>query len=229
MPAIDTLLEDSDLPSDQKFACYSFVSPEGIKNCTMRAFKFRGAYATYEEAKARADCLAKSDPNFNVFVGECGKWLPWDPSLESKQAGDSHYHDERLQQLIDGYTANTKKAAQQEAERKREMLDENVRREGDKTNARERLKRKYKEKQDRLEKEEREREKEEGPRSAPVQQAQPVQKQDPESASQIKAEVDRLTSNQALIAQSTENIMSVDDKINKLQQKYKQMTSKKYE
>jgi hypothetical protein len=46
---IDHLTEDEPIQG-QLFVCLSFLSPEGIKNCSLRGVKFRGAFPTYETA-----------------------------------------------------------------------------------------------------------------------------------------------------------------------------------
>lgn len=55
---------------DQLWCCLSFIPFE-----TFDAIKIRGLYATFEEAQERANYLLKQDPNFNIFIGEVGKWL----------------------------------------------------------------------------------------------------------------------------------------------------------
>ena len=46
---------------------------------SVRGLKVRGVYDTQREAANRAKFLRKLDPNHNVFVGQVGFWLPWDP------------------------------------------------------------------------------------------------------------------------------------------------------
>ena len=75
---IDYLTEDKPIVN-QKFVCLSFLSPEGISNCKIRGLKIRGVYDTYEDATKEAKELRDMDKHFHVFVGEVGKWLPWDP------------------------------------------------------------------------------------------------------------------------------------------------------
>lgn len=120
---IDLLGEDKELPT-QKYVCMSFLSPEGIKNCSIRGLKIRGSYSSYEEATARAKELQDTDKDFHVFVGEVGKWLPWDPDPNS--AGDQVYREQELNNLMHAYKDNLQKAKAMEAERKSEMLDEAV-------------------------------------------------------------------------------------------------------
>jgi hypothetical protein len=47
---------------------------------TVRGVKVRGSYGNYKEACVRAKKLQKEDPAHDVFVGQVGYWLPWDPN-----------------------------------------------------------------------------------------------------------------------------------------------------
>ena len=51
---VDFLKEDEPI-HNQNWVCLSFLSPEGIKNCSTRGLKIRGVFATKEEAVKRAD------------------------------------------------------------------------------------------------------------------------------------------------------------------------------
>jgi hypothetical protein len=65
---------------------------------TVRGLKVRGVAPTYPEAAARAKKLQKQDPVHNIFVGEIGKWLPWDPSPNAIQ--EQEYAEDQLNQLM---------------------------------------------------------------------------------------------------------------------------------
>ena len=52
---------------------------------SVRGLKIRGSYSTKEEANNRAKKLQIIDSSFHVFVGEVGKWLPWDPNADGVQ------------------------------------------------------------------------------------------------------------------------------------------------
>lgn len=116
---IDYLTEDRPL-SNQSWVCLSFLSPEGIKNCSVRGIKVRGVYSTQEEAKKRADELQKEDPDFHVFVGEVGKWLAWDP--DPNDADDQVYRNKELNDLMKGYKANIEKSRRAQEEYKNDKL-----------------------------------------------------------------------------------------------------------
>ena len=59
-----------------------------------RGVKIRGSYDTLKEAQIRAKILQRRDKNFNVFVGQVGYWLPWDPSTEDIK--DQEYQEDQL-------------------------------------------------------------------------------------------------------------------------------------
>jgi hypothetical protein len=71
---------------------------------TIRGLKVRGVYDTYAEGMARAKTLQKLDPDFNVYVGQVGFWLPWDP--EPSEVPDQEYADDQLNQLMKKYKEN---------------------------------------------------------------------------------------------------------------------------
>ena len=86
----------------------------------MRGLKIRGVYGTKEEADERAKELQKFDPDFHVFVGEVGKWLPWDP--DPNDIKDQQYQEEELQKLMVGYKDNLEKAKKMQQQRKTDMI-----------------------------------------------------------------------------------------------------------
>lgn len=122
---IDYLTEDKPVPN-QKFVCLSFLSPEGISNCKIRGLKVRGVYETYEDASERAKELRDQDKHFHVFVGEVGKWLPWDPEPDSKNVKDAEYAETELNSLMKSYMKNQKAAKKFEEERKSQLLEKSV-------------------------------------------------------------------------------------------------------
>jgi len=82
---------------DDFFAVNSFRT-------TVQGLKVRGVFDTYGEAVNRAKTLQKLDPSFNVYVGQVGFWLPWDP--EPHTVADQEYADEQLNQLMKKYKEN---------------------------------------------------------------------------------------------------------------------------
>ena len=90
---------------------------------SVRGLKVRGIYDTLQEAEMRAKRLQKSDPNFNVFVGQVGFWLPWDP--EPKEIGEEQYLNDELNQLMTEYKANADKRDEVFNTRKRDLIQKN--------------------------------------------------------------------------------------------------------
>lgn len=116
----DYLYEDP-IISNQKFVCISVLTPKNFKEeTTMSTLKVRGSYETYEEAKKRADFLRNIDSNINVYVGEVGKWLPFEDNPE--HAKDHEYQNEQLNKMMKGYVENQEKAKEFHEQRKNEMI-----------------------------------------------------------------------------------------------------------
>ena len=72
----------------------------------VRGVKVRGVYDTKREADVRAKVLQKQDKHHNVFVGQVGYWLPWDPSLSYIDKVQGEYLDNDLNTLMQKYNEN---------------------------------------------------------------------------------------------------------------------------
>lgn len=124
---VDLLTEDTPIQG-QEYGVYSFLSPEGIKGCTVRAFKNRGSFATYEEASKYAEKIRNLEPVFHVFVGENFKWTAFDPDPNLVK-DNSNYYEPKLQELMKGTIENQEKAKEYEAQRKRQMIEDSIKEE----------------------------------------------------------------------------------------------------
>jgi len=127
MSKSDYLTEDAFLPSGQKYICMSFLTNKlGAEDTdtktTLSGIKIRGAFETYEAACEHAKTVQSIDPYFNVFVGEMGKWLPFDPSPDSDVVKDSQYANEELNNMMKTYMENQEKAKIYHEQRKQEMV-----------------------------------------------------------------------------------------------------------
>jgi len=71
---------------------------------SVRGVKIRGTYESIKEAQAKAEMLRKRDPNFHVYVGQVGYWLPWDPNPDKVE--DQNYAESDLNTLMKKYKEN---------------------------------------------------------------------------------------------------------------------------
>lgn len=114
---VDTLTEahDAFLLKHKKRLEEAFFEKNEFRT-TVQGLKIRGVFDTYGEAMARAKTLQKLDPSHNVYVGQVGHWLPWDP--EPHEIGDSEYADDQLNTLMKKYKENETKRDEFFAEQK---------------------------------------------------------------------------------------------------------------
>jgi hypothetical protein len=125
MSKMDLLTEDTLLPVNQKFVCISFLTDKQNKT-SLSGIKIRGAFPTYDEACEYAKKVQTIDPYFNVFVGEMGKWLPFDPNPDSEAVKNSEYANEQLNNMMKAYMENQEKAKIYHEQRKNEMVRKNI-------------------------------------------------------------------------------------------------------
>lgn len=74
---------------------------------SVRGLKVRGVYDTKAEADSRAASLQRTDQSFDVFVGQVGYWLPWDPCTTKVESQE--YLNKDLNNLVKEYKANEAK------------------------------------------------------------------------------------------------------------------------
>jgi len=126
MSKVDYLTEiTSLLPPNQKFICLSFLTDKET-NTTLAGIRFGGAFETQLEAETHAKKLQSIDQYFNVYVGEGGKWLPFDPNPDSEAVKDSVYADDQLNNMMKSYMENQEKAKVYHEQRKQEMVRQNI-------------------------------------------------------------------------------------------------------
>jgi hypothetical protein len=116
-----SLEQDYTTVPGQLFACLSIVGPEAPQKNDQFGIKIRGAFATRDEAASHAKRLQKEDATFDIYVVDMYKWLliPPDPT----KIEDSHYTNEKLEELMTGYRENQAQAAKMFNERKRDMIE----------------------------------------------------------------------------------------------------------
>lgn len=71
---------------------------------SMRGVKVRGVYGNPKEAEIKAKKLQSKDKYHNIFLGEVGKWTPWDPS--PNEVKDQEYNNDQLNNLMKKYKEN---------------------------------------------------------------------------------------------------------------------------
>jgi len=71
---------------------------------SIRGLKVRGVTGTHGEAVAMSKKLQRNDTIHNIFLGEVGKWLPWDP--KPHQVQDQEYAEDQLNTLMKRYKDN---------------------------------------------------------------------------------------------------------------------------
>jgi hypothetical protein len=244
---IDHLDEDEPL-KNQLWVCISFISPEGIKNCSIRGLKIRGVYATKPEADTRAKYLQGVDPYFHVFVGEMGKWLPWDPDPNSVE--DQEYKNEELNDLMKGYKDNLEKSKTMQQERKQDMIKKAAKEEQQKIQnkdrnksnktrdrLRQKLAKKYQQEQEQqfsqppkiLTEEEQEQQFSQPPKilTGEEQEFEQMGGAIKEEEKLAKAERERLNALNKNINAKKQNVESIDDKLDKIKKLYEKLNSTK--
>ncbi len=226
----------------QNWYCVSFLSPEGIKNCSLRGLKVRGVFGTQEEANARAKEIQESDPNFHVFVGEVGKWCPWDPDPNSVK--DQEYQNKELNDLMKGYKDNLEKSKKMQKERKDDMIRQEAAKEahkhnpdphsGNKTKAK--LQKKLEERRQAAMKHN---EMIESYSEPPVMPREPLKLTEREKELEVigeelkneenlaKSERQRLDTLNKTINDKKQNLESIDSKLEKIKELYQKINSKK--
>jgi hypothetical protein len=106
----------------QHWYCMSFLSPEGVRNCSVRGVKVSAGFETQQDANDFANILRQHNKYFNVFVGEGGKWLPWDPEDDQVEK-DPIYQEKELNELAKAYKEQQEKAAEVHRERQTDAVN----------------------------------------------------------------------------------------------------------
>jgi len=147
----DFMTEDDPVPN-QNFVCLSFLEagetqldeyistvhkntkiPRAtVKKCIneyiriehpRRGVKIRGSYRDEERTRKRCESMRNLEEEVNVFVGEVGKWLPFNPSQEEMPHDvEENYKDDALDDMIKKYKTGRMFAKDHFNDRKREMM-----------------------------------------------------------------------------------------------------------
>ena len=112
-----SLEQDYTTVPGQLFACISLVGPDLPQKNDKFGLKIRGAFATRDEAASHARRLQKEDATFDIYVVDMYKWLLIPPDRDHIE--DTHYNDEKLEEIMCKYRENQAQAASMFQERKR--------------------------------------------------------------------------------------------------------------
>jgi hypothetical protein len=71
---------------------------------TIRGFKVRGVFDTYQEAELRAKALKRMGDKFDIYVAHVGCWCPWSPY--PNELSNQEYANDQLNELMKKYREN---------------------------------------------------------------------------------------------------------------------------
>ena len=119
---LKTIAKNYDLDEESlenKYKDFMYINQEKIESefyeknefkTTVRGVKIRGSYDTLQEAQSKAKKLQQNDKNFNVYIGQVGFWLPWDPNPHNIDSQE--YAESELNTLVKKYRENQDKKDQ---------------------------------------------------------------------------------------------------------------------
>ena len=147
----DFLTEDTPVPN-QDYVCVSFLEAgpnqveeyiarvqkktklplRDVRKCIQeytriehprRAVKVRGSYRKQSQARARCKDLRDQEESVNVYIGEVGKWLAFNPAQEELTENvEENYNEVALNDMIGKYKQGRIHAKSQFEQRKRDMM-----------------------------------------------------------------------------------------------------------
>jgi len=88
----------------------------------IRALKVRGSYASATIAEAQAKKLRKQEKSFDVFVGQVGYWVPFNPININDVSPE--YMEENMQKLVKTHIEQESKKEEVFEKRKKDMLEQ---------------------------------------------------------------------------------------------------------
>ena len=143
---LKTIAKNYDLDEESienKYKDFMYINQEKLESefyeknefkTTVRGIKVRGSYDTLQEAQAKAKKLQQNDKNFNVYIGQVGFWLPWDPNPHNIDSQE--YAESELNTLVKKYRENQEKKdqhfqenidyAREQAEKQKQEKTENT-------------------------------------------------------------------------------------------------------
>jgi hypothetical protein len=145
----DYLTEDTINPVDQLFICVSFFSKHYVKQSVenlndyvdelkkgtkedystdndVLAFKFRGAYKTFEAASKHAEQLRDLDPSHNIYIMEGSKWCAFKIKDDNNFIEQTEHANTELNDMMKKYEENQEKAKLYHEFRKNTMIKQSL-------------------------------------------------------------------------------------------------------
>ena len=116
-----SLEQDYTTVPGQLFACISLVGPDCPQKTDKFGLKIRGCFANRDEAANHAKRLQKDDATFDIYVVDMYKWLLIPP--DNTKIDDTHYNDQKLEELMQNYKENQAAGSRMFEERKRNMME----------------------------------------------------------------------------------------------------------
>lgn len=104
----------------QTYACISLVGPDCPQKNEKFGLMIYGTFATKEEATNHAKRLQKEDATFDIYVVDMYKWLLIPPDRD--HINDTHYNDEKLEEIMTKYRESQALGTKMFEERKRDMM-----------------------------------------------------------------------------------------------------------
>ena len=115
-----TLEQDYLTVPGQLFACVSFVGPDLPQKNEQFGMKIRGCFPTRDEAGNHAKRLQKDDALVDIYVVDMYKWCLIPPRRDEIE--DTHYQNDKLEEIMTKYRENQSQAAAMFEKRKRDMM-----------------------------------------------------------------------------------------------------------
>lgn len=90
-----------------------------------RGLKIRGCFESQQEAENRCKFLRDIDPHHNIYVGQVGVWMPWNP--DAFKTGRVEYMEEELNELMSKKRQNDELTKAEFEKRLREAKENAIR------------------------------------------------------------------------------------------------------
>lgn len=104
----------------QQYALISLVGPDQPQRSDKLGLKIYSTHGNLDDAKNHAARLQKEDATFDILVVETCNWALIPPDKSSIE--DSHYVEEKLEEIFQEYKKNRAAAAAMFDKRKRDMM-----------------------------------------------------------------------------------------------------------